>query len=252
MAIARVPPQVSTPLEYLGDASDFGPALFNKLVPYSVHIAVSIYEERRDRLVNQNIIAELEVLNEKIHEILSSLDLPGSIQAFEKPLGLPGTLSQHAEEARQADAISRLQRSFADIDKLRASDLAVFEEGKELLLAEEDEDIRLQRRYGTERWSRPGSRTEPTQGTKLWNQVGEAESWFNNSASSDAVVRDKFRGIESTLAVLCGPDRGIMDFVPSSRRTEIPESLRPTIGRLRGAYNDITRLESRRRRNMGK
>ncbi|KAK8107922.1 pH-response regulator protein palA/prr-1 [Apiospora kogelbergensis] len=248
MALARVPPEVASPLDHLGEKCEFGPALFTKLVPYSVHIAVSIYEERRDRLVNQNIISELEVLNERIHEILSSLNLPGSIQAFEKPLGLPGTLVQHAEEIRQADAISRLQRSFADIDKLRAADIAVFEEGRELLQAEEEEDIRLSRRYGTERWARPESRVEQSQGAKLWNQVAEAEGWFGNSASSDGVVRDKFRAIEPILAVLAGSDRGIMDFVPSSRRTEIPESLKPTIGRLRSAYNDVTRLESRRRR----
>ncbi|CAJ2511936.1 Uu.00g075610.m01.CDS01 [Anthostomella pinea] len=248
MAIARVPRQVSAPLDFVGDDGEFGPAQFTKLVPYSVHIAVSIYEERRDRLVNQTIIAELETLNERIHEILSSLNLPSSIQAFEKPLGLPGTLVQHAEEIRQADAIHRLQRSFADIDKLRAADIALFEEGKELLQAEEEEDVRFRRRFGTDRWSRPESRNEPNQGVKLWNQVAEAEGWFGNSASSDGVVREKYYSIEPTLAILAGSDRGMMDFVPSSRRTEIPESLKPAIGRLRSAYNDVTRLESRRRR----
>ncbi|KAI1091491.1 BRO1-domain-containing protein [Rostrohypoxylon terebratum] len=248
MAIARVPPQVSTPLDYLSEKGEFGPPLFTKLVPYSVHIAVSIYEERRDRLVNQNIIERLETLNERIHEILSSLNLPGSLQAFEKPLGLPGTLVQHAEEIRQADALNRLQRSFADIDKLRASDLAVFEEGRNLLQTEEEEDMQLRRKYGTDRWARPESRSEPDQGIKLWNQVKDAEGWFANSESSDAVVRDKFHSIEPTLAILNGPDRGILDFVPSSRRTEIPETLKPAIGRLRTAYNNITRLEGRRRR----
>lgn len=248
MAIARIPPQVSAPLDYLSEKGEFGPPLFTKLVPYSVHIAVSIYEERRDRLVNQNIIERLETLNERIHEILSSLNLPGSLQAFEKPLGLPGTLVQHAEEIRQADALNRLQRSFADIDKLRASDLAVFEEGRNLLQTEEEEDMQLRRKYGTDRWARPESRSEPDQGVKLWNQVKDAEGWFANSESSDAVVRDKFHSIEPTLAILNGPDRGILDLMPSSRRTEIPETLKPAIGRLRTAYNNITRLEGRRRR----
>lgn len=248
MAIARIPPQVATPLEHIGDKGEFGPALFTKLVPYSVHLAVSIYEERRDRMVNQNIISELETLNEEMHELLSSLGLPGSIQAFEKPLGLPGTLVQHAEEIRQADAMSRLQRSFADIDKLRAADMAVFEEGGELLRAEEEEDNRLRLKFGTDRWARPESRNEPNQGAKLWTQVGEAQGWFANSASSDGVVREKFNSVEPTLAILAGPDRGIMDFVPSSRRTEIPEPLKPAIGRLRSIYSDVTRLESRRRR----
>ncbi|KAI8634355.1 pH-response regulator protein palA/RIM20 [Xylariaceae sp. FL1651] len=248
MAIARIPPQVATPLDYVGDKGEFGPALFTKLVPYSVHLAVSIYEERRDRMVNQNIIAELETLNERIHEILSSLNLPGSIQAFEKPLGLPGTLIQHAEEIRQADAINRLQRSFADINKLRTADMIMFEEGRELLQAEEEEDNRMRKRFGTDRWTRPESRNEPNQGAKLWTQAAEAEGWFANSASSDGVVREKFYTVEPILAILAGPDRVMMDFVPSSRRTEIPETLKPAIGRLRSAYNDVTRLESRRRR----
>jgi programmed cell death 6-interacting protein len=248
MAKARTPPQVAKPLEHVGDKCEFGPALFTKLVPYSVHLAVSVYEERRDRMVNQNIIGELEVLNERIHEILSSLNLPGSIQAFEKPLGLPGTLVQHAEEIRQADARNRLQRSFADIDKLRAADLAIFEEGRDLLQAEEEEDNRMRKRFGTDRWNRPESRNEPTQGAKLWTQAAEADGWFANSESSDGVVREKFYSIEPTLAILAGPDRGIMDFVPSSRRTEIPETLKPAVGRLRSIYNDVARLESRRHR----
>lgn len=248
MAAPRTPAQVTKPLEYLGEKGEFGPALFTKLVPYSVHIAVSIYEERRDRLVNQNIIGELESLNERIHEILSSLNLPGSFQAFEKPMGLPGTLVQHAEEIRQADAIHKLQRCFADIDKLRAADIAVFEEGRELLQAEEEEDQRLRRKFGTDRWARPESRAEPNQGAKLWNQVTEAEGWFANSASSDGVVREKFYTVEPQLAILAGPDRGIMDFVPSSRRMEIPEALKPAINRLRAVYTEVTRLESRRRR----
>ena len=137
MAVARVPPQVATPYEYLGDQAEFGPALFTKLVPFSVHVALSIYEERRDRLVNTNMIAELETMTDKLHEILSSLNLPGSLQALEKPLGLPPTLAQRADEIRQADAINRLQRGLADIEKLCASDKSVFEEGKALLAAEE-------------------------------------------------------------------------------------------------------------------
>ena len=97
MAVARVPPQVANSHEYMGDHAELGPTLFTKLVPFSVHLAVSIYEERRDRLVNNNIVVELENMTDKLHEILSSLNLPGSLQALEKPLGLPGTLAQHAD-----------------------------------------------------------------------------------------------------------------------------------------------------------
>ncbi|KAK4652782.1 pH-response regulator protein palA/rim20 [Podospora pseudocomata] len=252
MAVASVPSQVAKPYEYFGDHAEFGPALFTKLVPFSVHVAVSIYEERRDRLVNNNIIAELETMTDRLHEILSSLNLPGSLQALEKPLGLPSTLVQHAEEIRQADALNKLQRGFADVEKLCASDKAVFEEGKALLAAEEEEDHALRLKYGTQRWARPESRADPSHdgGAKLWNQAGDIDGYFASSTSSDAVVREKFAAVKETLAILAGPDRGMMDYIPNSRRTEIPELLKPAIGRLRGVYNDVLRLESRRRKRI--
>ncbi|CAG1959414.1 unnamed protein product [Fusarium graminearum] len=249
MAVARVPPQIGNPYDYFGDRAEFGPALFSRLVPFSVHVATSIYEERRDRMVNQNIIQELESLTQKIHELLASLGLPGSLQALEKPLGLPPSLVQHAEEIRQADAINRVQKSFADIDKLRLGDMDIFEEGKRALASEEEEDQRLRMRYGTDRWIRPESREDP-QGQKLWQHASEIETYFQSSVSSDGVVREKFIAIQDLLAILSGPDRDLMDSVPSSRRVDIPETLKPAIGRLRSAYNDVLRLESRRRKKV--
>lgn len=249
MAVARIPPQVANPYDHFGDRAEFGPALFSRLVPFSVHVATSIYEERRDRMVSQNIIQELEKLTEKLHDTLTSLGLPGSLQALEKPLGLPPSLVQHAEEIRQADAVARVQRSIGDVDKLRAADVVIFEEGKAALAAEEEEDQQLRRRFGTERWYRPESRADE-QGSKLWSHAGEIEGYFASSISSDGVVREKFIGIQDLLFILAGTDRGLMDYVPSSRRTDIPDTLKPVIGRLRGTYNDVLRLESRRRKKV--
>ncbi|CAK7207424.1 pH-response regulator protein palA/rim20 [Sporothrix eucalyptigena] len=250
MATPRIPPQVEKPFEYLGDGAEFGTALFSKLVPFAVHLAVSVYEERRDRLVNQNIIHDLEVLTEQLHSTLLELNLPGSLQAIERPLGLPGSLVQHAEEMRYADAVNRAKRSFEDINKLRAGDRATFDEGKALLAVESDEDAQLRRKYGTERWTRPEGRVDGGQGQKLWTNADEIEGYFASSGSSDGVVRDMFASIEDMLTLLAGPERALMDFVPSSRKMELPEALKPSLGRLRSAYNDVLRLESRRRKRV--
>lgn len=250
MATARIPPQVEKPFDFLGDQAEFGPALFSKLVPFAVHLAVSVYEERRDRLVNQNIIHDLEVLTEQLHGTLLELNLPGSLQAIERPLGLPGSLVQHAEEMRYADAVNRAKRSFEDINKLRAGDRATFDEGKALLAVESDEDAQLRRKYGTARWTRPEGRVDGAQGQKLWTNADEIEGYFASSGSSDGVVRDMFASIEDMLTLLAGPDRALMDFVPNSRKMEVPEAVKPSLGRLRSAYNDVLRLESRRRKRV--
>lgn len=249
MAVARVPPQVESPFDFLGDGAEFGPALFSKLVPFSVHVATSIYEERRDRMVNQNIIQELETLNDSIHSLLRSIGLPGSLQALEKPLGLPPNLVQHAEELRQAEAIERLRKSFADLEKLRAADVAIFDEGKSALAAENDEDQKLRRKYGTDRWNRPESQGD-AQGGQLWGHAAGIEEYFTSSASSDEVVREKYTANEELLHILCGPDRGLLDFVPTSSQRDTNPDLKQSVGKLRSAYNDILRLESKRRKKM--
>lgn len=249
MAVARTPPQVSDPYKYLGEQAEFGPALFSRLVPFSVHMAISIYEERRDRLVNQQIISKLESLTEKIHTLFESLGLPGSLQAVEKPIGLPQSLVQHAEDIRQADAVERVRRSFADIDKLRAADLAIFEEGKAALASEEEEDQRLRRKYGTDRWTRADSQSDP-KGADLRGVAGEIEGYLDSSLNSDGVVREKFAAIRDLLGVLSGTDRGLMDYVPSSRRPETSDEIKVAVGKLRSAYSDVLRLESRRRKKV--
>ena len=68
MATPRVPQEVADPASMLGDKKPFGQPLFSKLVPYAVHIAVSIYEQRKERLVNSTIIDELESLTNKLKE----------------------------------------------------------------------------------------------------------------------------------------------------------------------------------------
>lgn len=70
MVSAKTPKEVSEPLAMLGDNSDLGRPLFSKLVPYSVHIAASIYADRRDRVVAKTI-EELEGLTARIHEYAS-------------------------------------------------------------------------------------------------------------------------------------------------------------------------------------
>jgi programmed cell death 6-interacting protein len=247
MAIARVPKEVSEPSAFIGERGEFGQPLFAQLVPFAVHVAASIYEERRDRLVNSNIIGELDILTTRIHDTLQSLNLPGSLQALEKPLGLPSALLSHAEEVRQADALTRLQRSFADTAKLKGSDEAIFAEGKEVLYSERAEDEQLRLRYGTERWTRPDSKSAAE---KLYAQITEIDGYLRSAAKSDELVKTKFRECEDMLKILSSSEREIGNFVPSSRRMDIAPRLEAETGKLRTCLNDVSRFESRRRRKI--
>jgi programmed cell death 6-interacting protein len=247
MVVSRVPKEIAESNALLGDHGELGPALFSKLVPYSVHLAASIYVDRRDRLVNTTIVEELENLTAQIHEVLRSLNLPGSLQALEKPLGLPPGLMAHAEEIRQQDGIHRLERSMEDTQKLMYSDQAVYNEGVEILKSEAVEDENARRRYGTALWTRP---TAEQAAPKLYAQIKEIDGYFKAAANSDNIVKTKLRENERFIRLLSGPDHDLENYVPSGRRPAITGDVEREAGKLRGCFNELSRLESRRRRKI--
>lgn len=247
MVTAKPPKEVSDPISLLGDRGELGRPLFAKLVPYSVHIAASIYADRRDRLINTQVIDQLEALTAKLHDLLKGLNLPGSLQALEKPLGLPQSITTHAEEIRQQDGINRLYRSIEETRKLKDSDWATFQEGVEQLRSEAAEDNRARTKYGTDRWHRQASEVMVP---KLHAQIGEIEGYFKSAANSDSIVEKKLRENEAALRLLSGPDRDIESFVPSSRRANIPPAVDREVSKLRACLNEVSRLESRRRKKV--
>ncbi|KAF2100529.1 BRO1-domain-containing protein [Rhizodiscina lignyota] len=246
MVSAKVPKEVSEATSMLGDHGELGRPLFSKLVPYSVHVAASIYVDRRDRLVNQTI-DELENMTSKLHELLKSLNLPGSLQALEKPLGLPPGLVSHAEEVRQQDGINRLHRSIDETNKLKESDRAIYQEGVNLLQSEAAEDERYRRKYGTDRWNRP---TPQDAVPKLYAQIGEIEGYLKVAGNSDDTVQKKLRENEKLIRLLSGNDKELEHFVPSARRATMSPAVEKEASKLRGCLNEVSRLESRRRRKI--
>ena len=249
MATPRVPEEVSDPTSTLTQGAKLGQPLFARLVPYSVHIAASIYEERKNRLVNSSIIDELESMTKKLKDLLHSLNLPGSLQALEKPLGLPPPLISHAEEIRQQDGVHQVRRSMHENSRLRDNDVTLFQEAVEFLRSEATEDDRSKLKHGTERWTRPSSKQA---GEKLYGQVKNIEGYLKSAGSSDELVKSKLKDNEMILQVLSGSDRDIEDYVPSSRRATMPPHVEKATYELRHGLNEAGRLESRRRKQIEK
>ncbi|MCJ1410691.1 pH-response regulator protein palA/rim20 [Ptychographa xylographoides] len=246
MAIARKPTEICDPATSLGDHGVFGQPLFARLVPYAVHVAASTYSGRKEVIVN-NTIDELEGLTNKMRDLLQSLNLPGSLQALEKPLGLPLSIKSHAEEVRQQQGLHMLRRSMHDINSLKSNDVATYEEGVGLLRLEATENEKTMRKHGTERWTRP---TSQQAGEKLYNQVGEIDGYLKSADNSDELVKTKLKECEDALKVLEGTERDLEEYVPSSRRAVMPAKVEREASRLRNVLNEVHQLESRRRRKI--
>lgn len=68
MVAARAPPEVADPSSLIGDKAPLGEPLFVRLVPYAVHSADNIYADRRDRLVDQDLIPKMTAMTMKLKE----------------------------------------------------------------------------------------------------------------------------------------------------------------------------------------
>lgn len=247
MVAARLPKEVAESSSMLGDHGELDKPLFSKLVPYSVHVAASIYVDKRDRLVNDTIIQELDALTGQVYELMKSLNLPGSLQALEKPLGVPPSVASHAEDIRQQNGFYRLQAAVKDTEKLKSSDRATYQEGVDLLRSEAAEDEQARRKYGTDRWNRlPSQEVAP----KLYSQVTDIEGYLRQASNSDKLVQRKMSENESLIRLLGGTDRDLEDYVPSSRRATMTAKVEREANTLRAALNDVTRFENRRKRKV--
>jgi len=244
MVSARTPKEVSDPTSMLGDDGGLGRPLFSRLVPYSVHVAASIYVNKRDVTV-KTIIEELEHMTTRIHEVLKSLNLPGSLQALERPLGLPSSLASHAEEIRQQSGPERLQRTMDDVVKLKNNDRLTFQEGINFLSSEAAEDEQARKRHGTDRWNRPASREAARQ---LYTQIQEIDEYLQKAEGSDETVKEKYRANQSVIRLLQGTDQDLEDYIPSSRRPVMSAKVEREVEKVRSGLNELSRLETRRKR----
>lgn len=60
MVKSTIPPEIIKPIDYLHDGSGgLGKPLFETLVPYGVHLAISVYDDRKDEFVRSELSSRL-------------------------------------------------------------------------------------------------------------------------------------------------------------------------------------------------
>lgn len=157
------------------------------------------------------------------------------------------------------------------IAKLRANSNAMHQEAFEMLKAEAAEDERLRGKHGTDRWIREPSHSA---GAKLQHQVEEYAGILESADNSDKLVRGKLNDCEAMLKLLGGDtvsvhflplvlrrgrnyvndmrntQRSLQEFVPNSARATLTPRMDREVGKLRQCLNEVSRLESRRRRKI--
>lgn len=209
------PPEVVQPIAHLRDAPPpaFGRPLFGELVPYAVHLAISIYDDRKDSLVRDTIAGRRDELDAMATSTLQSLNLPGSLQALEQPMGLPPSLLRKHEEVVAEGGLERLQRIAHDVARIAATDRETLAEALALIEHEEQEDESVRASFGGQGW---GGQSSAEVNGDLKAQAAEYHATLVKAAASDEIVRRKLDDWEDLIGVLGGNVEGLDNFVPSS------------------------------------
>lgn len=154
-------------------------------------------------------------------------------------------MNTHAEELRQQDGYHKLQRAMHEIRKLKANDEAMYQEGIALLKTEAAEDEKARSKHGTDRWTRQPS-SQAAEG--LYAQANEIDGYLKSAASSDDLVKNKFKECESAIQILSGTNRDLEASVPSSRRATLTPAVERAADSLRSALSEVNNVERRRKR----
>lgn len=219
--------------------------LFKDILPYTIYEANNAYNEKINEYVQRNLISKIEELTVNMHASLQQLNLPGSLEAVEKPMGVPQSLLLHSDEIRTKGGVNLLRGTINDIQKLYRESVHLLDEGKQILVYEENEDTMMRNRQGTDRWTRAPSKQA---GSDLWASLSNFDNYLKSSESSDRMVRDKFHKIERYLEIMCEGRQKLEAYIPNSTVVNVDSYLEYSIQELREALLKTRGIEYQRQK----
>ncbi|KAJ2000169.1 pH-response regulator protein palA/rim20 [Coemansia thaxteri] len=214
LAQAKVPEIVENPGKFLGE-EELGPPLFKGLVPFVIHQAASLYEDRKDQLVSKDLITLLDELTADCESILNSLNLPHALDAIQKPVGLPPNILVGADEIKS-------EGGFIGLKRLLDNAIASNNTAANLLLAAEtalNEEARedLQVRQGAAAGSPRTKRSQSSELTHTFRaEIAKYHSIVSKARDSDATIQKQVDAWAKFFALLGSPREEIERQVPST------------------------------------
>ncbi|KAF8984474.1 pH-response regulator protein palA/rim20 [Entomortierella lignicola] len=228
MCKATVAQEISNPVPLMNEHNMLlGVPLFSRLVPFAVHQAASVYTERKERILNEDIRAKFDELTGVCYSQMQALNLPGALQALEQPVGLPPTLISHIDEIQNEGGDQILHEMIENVRTLSRQNAAYLDEIFEALQNEADEDEEMRRRFEG-RWNRP---TSASLTVAFVDQGKKHRETLENARKSDQVVNLKLEKFMATwgrsLALLSSGRAEVERAVPNT--TNAPGSSDPEI-----------------------
>ncbi|KAK3837389.1 MAG: BRO1-like domain-containing protein [Linnemannia gamsii] len=195
MSKPTVIPEISNPVPLMNEHNMLlGVPLFSRLVPFAVHQAASVYTERKERIVKEDIGGKFDELTGVCYSQMQALNLPGALQAMEQPVGLPPSLLSHIDEIHAEGGVRGLHDMMETVRTLSRQNSAILDEIFEALQQEADEDEAMRQRFQG-RWNRP---TSASLTVAFVEQGRKHRETLETARKSDLIVQNKLEALMTT------------------------------------------------------
>ncbi|GJJ08702.1 hypothetical protein Clacol_002921 [Clathrus columnatus] len=207
---AIIPPGLSDPKSIV----DEGNVILAELSGWGVLKAIDIYNIKKNDWLQLEIFQpakDLDVLAE-----MQALNLPASLDALDKPIGLPPSLLGKAEEVRREDGMNYIPRLLEDLDRLSTRNRFALDKALDILDQEASEDEEMRAAFKGDVWTRPASyeaNTHLTDAAKRYRDILE------NSENAGREFQDTWDLWSKNIEPLCWDIEDLERVVPSSTIT---------------------------------
>ncbi|CAO3589057.1 unnamed protein product [Absidia cylindrospora] len=194
---------------------DLNRPLFESLVPFAVHQAASVYADKKEWVVEHDIVCKCKELEREHKTLMEQLDLPSSLDMAD-PDHLPQSLLSCAEEVQHDGGGQALRDMLTKIQRMSMKNAELVEEGFNILEEENEGDDILRRQYGNLIWTRPPS--QHLTGTLL-AQGAQYHDTLQAAMKADRIVRAKVTNWGKAIDVLSQSPQELRQTLPNINDT---------------------------------
>lgn len=213
---------------------------FLKLIPFAITEKLSVYQEKKDTLV-RNELKAIDENNQIALATLSSMNLPGAIEAMEVSPGIPETLKGNMKVLKSEGGVRLIIEQLDVIQRLAREDASILDGAVRSLDEEEGDDSELRKHYGV-RWQRTPSHTLTV---SLRQEIAKYRGYLEHGSKSDAYVAQKFRDMQQNIVRLNGSEEEILKILPGNQNTS-NLSNSPIVNALKQSLTLLDRLIAER------
>lgn len=240
LAAATIPAGLLNPASILGSKRP----IFGDLVGWGAREAINIYNDRKHAFVKERVVDVAQELQDEADDQLRKLNLPSTLEALERPIGLPPSLLRKAEEVRLEDGPAKIQAALDDVERLAEQDESILEEAMDILDNEASEDETARKEIPLNRLRSHEANVELIEKQRRYREI------LKQARLSDSAVRQKWDEWEANITELTLDEADLEASVPSSTFTSAveptPES-RKTRNHARALRVKLEELDTLRR-----